>query len=643
VTETGSHKSELQEFLARWGGPILIAMVFATLTAWTWRKWPDILIDFGRELYVPWQLLEGKVLYRDLAYLNGPFSPYLNALWFKIFGVSLTTIIFCNFIIIVFITIIIYFFVRQFSDRFTATLASIVFLCTFAFGQLAFVGNYNYVCPYSHEMTHGILLSFLLIIFLNAGINRPRPGAIILAGLCLGFIFLGKGEIFLAAAGAATAGLVLLGITNELPRRDYFLMVMLFIIAMVVPIAIALIYFTAQMPQMQALRGIAGTWAGLLESDVKNNLFYKRSMGLDHPWRNLWWMIRGFLGIGLLAGLSIAAERVSPNSRTRSWLLGLGTLLFMGVIFLEKSWSPFLLFNRSLPLTLLAAAVVVAVFSLERYRDQDMMAKLAPLAMWAVLGMGLLAKMILNARIWQYGFALAMPAAILLVAVLVGMIPASLQRWHGRGHWLRLVAVLLICFDVTFSLQYSYFYYSKKDLVIGEHGDAIKTYGTSVSPEGLAVSQLLQFIQSTIPPDATFAVLPEGVMINYLTRHLNPTPYINFMPPELIIFGETRILNAFKAKAPDFIILIHKDTKEYGADFFGTSPVYGKATMDWIRLHYTPVWQVLSEPLQDDHFGIKVMQRINLFSGNAKGPERVNLIRGSAKIFGYERLHDKGN
>jgi hypothetical protein len=643
VTETGYHKSELQEFLARWGGPVLIALVFATLTAWTWRKWPDILIDFGRELYVPWQLLEGKVLYRDLAYLNGPFSPYLNALWFKIFGVSLTTIIFCNFIIIVFITIIIYFFVRQFSDRFTATLASIFFLCAFAFGQLAFVGNYNYVCPYSHEMTHGILLSFLLIIFLSASINRPRPGAIILAGLCLGFIFLGKGEIFLAAAGAATVGLVLLGVTNELPRKDYFLMVMLFIIAMVVPIAIALIYFTAQMPPMQALRGIAGTWAGLLESDVKNNLFYKRSMGLDHPWRNLWWMIRGFLGIGLLAGLFIAAERVSPNSRTRSWLLGLGTLSFLGVILWEKSWSPFLLFNRSLPLTLLAAAVVLAVFNLEGYRDKDKMAKLAPLAMWAVLGMGLLAKMILNARIWQYGFALAMPAAILLVVVLVGMIPASLQRWYGRGHWLRLIAVLLICSDVTFSLRYSYSYYSKKDLVIGEHGDAIKTYGTIVGPGGLAVSQLLQFIQSTIPPDATFAVLPEGVMINYLTRHLNSTPYINFMPPELIIFGETRILNAFKAQAPDFIILIHKDTKEYGADFFGTNPVYGKATMDWIRLNYTPVWQVLAEPLQDDHFGIKVMQRINLFSGNAKGPERVYLIRGSSKIFGYERLHNKGN
>lgn len=32
----------------------------------TWMKWPDIWEDFGAELYIPWRITEGEVLYRDI-------------------------------------------------------------------------------------------------------------------------------------------------------------------------------------------------------------------------------------------------------------------------------------------------------------------------------------------------------------------------------------------------------------------------------------------------------------------------------------------------------------------------------------------------------------------------------------------------
>jgi hypothetical protein len=635
--------SRLKRYLGIWCGPVLIAMVFFGLTLWTWRKWPDILIDFGQELYVPWQLVDGKVLYRDLAFFNGPFSPYLNALWFRIFGVSLTTIIFCNLAITACLTSIIYWVVKTSSDRYTAASACIVFLCTFAFGHIAFVGNYNYICPYSHELTHGILLAFLLIILLSRSIRRPQVAGIILAGLCLGLIFLGKGETFLGAAGAAIVGLVLLGAANELPGRKYFYLVVIFIISLLIPVAIFLGYFTFKMPLAQALRGIAGTWAGLLGSDVSKLLFFQVGSGFDRPWQNLWRMIMQFLGIGLVAGPFIIAGFFPKHFRPFSLIFGLVAMLCLGVILLARFSAPFLLFNRSLPLSMLAATGLIIVLVLKNRRDKDAIVGLAPLAMWAALGLGLLAKIILHARIWQYGFALAMPAAIFLVAVMVGIIPELLQRRHGRGHWFRLFAGLIIFLDVAISLKYSYSHYSKKDLVIGEHGDVIITYGAQASPRGPAVSQLIHFIHSVIPPDATFNVLPEGIMINYLTRHVASTRYINFMPTELIIYGETSILRAFKNQAADFIILVHKDTREFGLDFFGINPVYGKATMDWIRLHYTSVWQDLADPLQDDHFGIKVMQRKNTFSGNGTEPESALSDWESLKSFAYERLHIKGN
>jgi hypothetical protein len=53
---------------------------------------PDIQVDFGRELYVPWRISEGDHLYSDIAYFNGPLSAHWNALCFVIFGVGLKTL-----------------------------------------------------------------------------------------------------------------------------------------------------------------------------------------------------------------------------------------------------------------------------------------------------------------------------------------------------------------------------------------------------------------------------------------------------------------------------------------------------------------------------------------------------------------------
>ena len=38
----------------------------------SWLKWPDLVIDFGEQAYIAWQLSEGAVLYRDIVYFYGP-------------------------------------------------------------------------------------------------------------------------------------------------------------------------------------------------------------------------------------------------------------------------------------------------------------------------------------------------------------------------------------------------------------------------------------------------------------------------------------------------------------------------------------------------------------------------------------------
>ena len=119
--------------LPSWIYPLSIGIVFVILAAWSWRKWTDPIIDVGRELYIPWQITQGKVLYRDIASLYGPFSSYLNAFFFKLFGVSLTALILCNLTVLAGFTIVVYRFFRMVGDRISATAVCLVMLCIFSF------------------------------------------------------------------------------------------------------------------------------------------------------------------------------------------------------------------------------------------------------------------------------------------------------------------------------------------------------------------------------------------------------------------------------------------------------------------------------------------------------------------------------
>src|SRR5215472_16869973 len=76
-------------------GASLAALVLATAVLFqvSRGKWSDAIIDSGREWIVPDALARGELLYRDLDYWVGPFTPYVHAAWLRAFGSSLSTLV----------------------------------------------------------------------------------------------------------------------------------------------------------------------------------------------------------------------------------------------------------------------------------------------------------------------------------------------------------------------------------------------------------------------------------------------------------------------------------------------------------------------------------------------------------------------
>ena len=103
--------------LLPWLGPLLIFGIGAGVLRWSWPHGPDSLIDFGRELYVPWQIARGTALYGDILYLNGPLSPHWNAFLFASFGEGLRVLMVANAGVAALIAVLLYGLIQRAADR----------------------------------------------------------------------------------------------------------------------------------------------------------------------------------------------------------------------------------------------------------------------------------------------------------------------------------------------------------------------------------------------------------------------------------------------------------------------------------------------------------------------------------------------
>jgi hypothetical protein len=591
-----------------WLGPVVIGVAGIAMLAWTWRTWPDVLVDFGRELYVPWRLAAGQVLYRDLAYFNGPLSPYWNSLWFRLFGVSLTTLIVSNFLCVAALTAMLYAILREVGSTLSATMACVVFVLLFAFGNLvADTGNYNFMAPYSHDLTHGLLLAVAALFCLLRYHARRQLIWIAAMGLTLGLVFLTKVEVVLAGGAAAVTGLALTLWAERPDARRLRNIAGVFLGAAAVPVVTALILFSLAMPLATVLRFPLGHWFAPSWMAVTSLPFYQKGMGTEDLGASVkalataafWYLV--LLGPPALLALWV-------RGRARHRVVGAVALFIVMVGMLGLSgqdigWRHAL---RPLPVFTLVAGVAWLAVSFGRLRsgqaDRALILRLSMIVFAEVL----LLKMVLNARIFQYGFALAMPATLLLVVCLAHWIPAGLDRLGGYGGMFRAAAMAVLLVAIGFHILGTGLLGVRfRSIRVGTAGDAFLA-----DSRALYVIKALEELGHRTRPDQTLLVLPEGVMINYLSRRVNPTPYFVFLPLELALFGEDQMLSSMQAHPADYVMLVHRDTSEYGVPFFGRD--YGRKLYAWIMAHYRPLTLIGAPPLQDKRFGILLLRRYEI-------------------------------
>ncbi len=608
---------------------VTVATLFIVFAIITWRRFGDLYLDTGVVLYGPWQVILGRVPYRDFEWLYGPFSLYWNALWYKLFGVRDVTLMGVNLALAAATVAASY----HYFERAWCTLAAVggawLLLTCFVFSHTTKVGNYNYVLPYSSEQLHGMQLALLATwatqqALAKGGCRRWW----FVAGSACGCAFLAKAEMFPAAVLPVLAGIGLyvaegvarkssslaslshedacsVGRAQHLRRSSSSAFISV-VGGFLFPLCTYATYAFWVMDPKQALLAVVGAWKTVLTPAAKVPWNLK-TMGLDDVSGNLG---RLGLGVGIVVAVVLAIGLVGRWCQQRHGRVGFQQALewgaIVGLFALGVRFENWELPIRALPIIAGVAVVGAAVWLCKNRENFNERGEIVALGLWGLFAVGAILRMILDARIRQYGFTQAMPATLLLVPLLVIYLPRTAALLGSNARVVQRLGLALVFTLGIANLGESWKYLQRKNTPIEFGGVSLKTFDDDPRTETFVGA--LRYLSSTIPEDETLLVIPEGALVNFILDRRNPARFCQLTPTEIAGFGERHILEDFRRASPKWIVLVHKYTVPV---LFG-EPEYGSEILAWVRSEYRVERLFGEEPLRTPRsFGVQVWKRLN--------------------------------
>lgn len=578
---------------------ILVAMAVYFLSI-SWRKWPDPIVDSGPQLYATWRVSEGARLYHDFLWNYGPLSVCFNATLFKLFGSGIMVLVTANLIFYALIVALIYIAFRMAWGRLAAFASLAVFISVFSFSHLLGVGNYNFVMPYAAEATHGTLLILITAFVVVRWCQKSSPWLALALGLCGGLTAVMKPEFMLAGGVLGIAALILRWRQRVAIRWQEFAMIAA---GLVLPTLGFTIWFARIEPFKEAFIDASQAWWLVLVAHIQGGDVQQLNFsGLDNPWGNALketiYALKAALVMGAMWAAGWAINRPWPV--VMRMVTALAAVALASFVRLDGGWISV---GRCLPVLMMAIFILLLVRMTRESRGTGNITQGTLMKFALVLLAGtMLARMPLFARVFHLGFFQAALAGMVVTAAMIGELP----RWTGAGTVGRGVTVagafvilILGCGSIAAK---SRVIRADQTEPIGSGRDRIYSTTRMVDGTGALVNWAAEKLRD-VPADARVLVLPEGAMINYLSRHKAPEP-------GWARGQEEEFVERLRKNPPEYVVLISRELKEFGIEHFGAPGNPGQHVLAWMSPNYVIQSRWGGDPLDPkDQVGAIILKR----------------------------------
>jgi hypothetical protein len=282
-------------------------------------------------------------------------------------------------------------------------------------------------------------------------------------------------------------------------------------------------------------------------------------------------------------------------------VVALGAVALLWLLTPVRGWYSI---GRCFPILIAAVAALLITRACRQLKSAGKLDERTAMALLLVLAAGaMLARMPLFPRIYHLGFFQAALAGMVLAAAIVYELP----RWTGAGVWgwrvttaLAFAALAAGCIGVA---KQSADIRAIQTQPVGSGRDQFFAFEPQTDATGAMVNWTVEQLRD-VPRQATLLVLPEGVMINYLARRINPVPTWNGSIPEEIYVKQ------LQATPPDYIVFISRDLREFGIKRFGDEGNQGHEIMKWVVANYWLEKKAGGDPFNPDGpKGVMIMGR----------------------------------
>lgn len=492
---------------------LILAIIF------TYAHHGHLIVDCGREVYYPVQILEGKVLYKDLFNIYGPFSYMFNAVLFKLFGVNLNVFYvsgyFCSFAIVT----LIYKLSRKFLPEF---LSFSIGVYTISIGVFNF-HLFNFIFPYSYGMLYG-LVAFLVSVWflLNYEKDSSKIYNLYLSCFFAGLSFVSKYDflVYFFVLIYAIYKIKPLNMRQSLK-------------AVISLISAPLLCFGILFLQGLGVNDLVSSMLIIKKmSETQTLKYFYLHQGVYFHKMTIVFLLLSFLLVVLPLIIFVFGFRVKNK---------LVAFLFILTAIVEMCY----LINHAtfvfLPLLLLILVIV-------RFED---IKNDVPLLVFAFSAVTLSLKVFWGLTTFNYGVYYVSFLIIAIFALISDKLKNKEKSFLAFGCYMLFLSVIL---------AYQNYY------IVG-----IKNYYLKTAKGGIYTNkqyydsskELIKYIDENTKKTDKIVILPEGAFINFLTGRPSDDYYISLLPLYIETFGEENIIKHFKENKPEYIVFNNWNTKDY--------------------------------------------------------------------------------
>lgn len=550
--------------LSKVAGVAAFAIATVALFAVSRGMWSDALVDSGREWIVPDALSRGDLLYRDVVYWFGPFTPYFHAAFFEVLGSSFRTLVVAGVVGSIGVLAVLHVALRTVTEKAEAALWTAL-----AVPALVFMPNAGgSILGMGYRMWHAAAFAMLAVaVLVRRGESRGSRGSrsLALAGALAGLAGLCRTEWGIAALLSCS---IAAGVRDRFGRAAIRRVLILG--------AAALVVFGGV---LGAFVAAAGADAVLSDGPILLVGLPEETRGTValaglRGWRSglVPLLYSSLLWLGVALTVEVVALRREDRERVRRRLpVVLGILGLLALLAVLAQGTGAVLFSAAPAVC--AASLVAGV----RRRGRP---EAAPLAGFGVLGLLVSHRALFHLSDGPYVAPPLLVAFVCAAGLLRLFATRAPEGAPSRRLRTGLLAVVAVLAGLAFAGRFVRYLADDRVPVPGTEG--MLSARDEVARD---LASLADAIRRETREGDDLVVFPEGEVLNYLTGRPNPIRHKLYLPGYVSKANEAAIVAELERAKPAAVVLWRRRTHEYGPGTFGTD--YAREIRRWIEGNFT--------------------------------------------------------